>query len=53
MGAGDGEAVVGEPQADQQAFGVAEVLHAGDDFLAEVAAFGEADGLVEEAGFVG
>lgn len=40
-------------ERDESALGVASRVHAGDDFLAEVAAFGETDAVFDHSGFGG
>lgn len=42
-----------EEEGDEPALGMAAGVHAGDDFLPEVAPLGEGDAVGEEAGFVG
>ena len=54
LGPGDGQGVcrarlVTDPETHQQLLGVSQALHAGDDFLPQVAALGEADRLVDAA----
>ena len=58
LGAGDGQRSVGaagavDAEADEALLGLAPCFHAGDDFLPEIAALGEAHSVAEDAGLVG
>lgn len=53
LAAGDGEGVGVHADADEFSGDLATGVHAGDDFLAEVAAFGKGDGAGKEGRFGG